>query len=72
MTTWLGVLFTLLFLMANYLLIYWIDPAAFVQNFPVYLKNPWFLIRMGLAFFVLNAYLILALRALIITLSKII
>lgn len=71
MTACLGVMFGALFLLGNFLLIYWVDPSTFVQNFPIYLKNPWFLIRMGLAFFILNSYLILALRALIITLSKI-
>lgn len=68
MTVGLGLMFAFLFLCGNLLLIYWIDPAVFVQNFSIYLKNPWFLIRMGLAFFVLNAYLILALRTLIINL----
>lgn len=70
MTGWLGLMFASLFLMGNFLLIYWIDPSSFVQNLSVYMKNPWFLIRMGLAFFALNSFLILALRALIITLSK--
>jgi hypothetical protein len=71
MTGCLGLMFASLFLMGNFLLIYWVDPATFVQNFPTYIQHPWFLIRMGLAFFVLNAFLILALRALIIALSKI-
>jgi hypothetical protein len=70
MTAWLGLMFASLFLMGNFLLIYWVDPATFVQNFPLYIKNPSFLIRMGLAFFALNSFLILALRALIVAMSK--
>lgn len=65
MTIFLGLSYTLLFLIGNGLLVLTFKKLIFVEDFSVYLKNLWFLIRIALAAFILNAFLIVAFRSLI-------
>lgn len=68
MTAALAVIFGLLFIAGIYLLPLYVDSIK--ERFPIYLKQPFLFAREGILFFLLNAFLILAVRRLIIVLLK--
>jgi hypothetical protein len=71
MTAWLGLIFFSLFLILNGLLGGLINRHLLADHLLLFRSQSWLLIRMGLAFFILNSVLILAFRALIKVLFRI-
>lgn len=65
MTFWLGIVFASIFILANYVMAKLLDPQKIIANMRDYAGQPGFLFRMGLAYFVLNACLIMAFRSMI-------